>query len=107
MLVYRVVETALCGQTIDEYEQRGEGKRVCRPRPTYRGAAAVKVRWIAMIAVAGVFLGCKSDCQTAAETLCEASMKDYYGEVTQKLGEKWAEDSLEKCVAEQVLQCES
>ncbi len=67
------------------------------------------IKWIdiAMLAIAGVSLSCKSDCQTAAEALCETSMKKNYGEVTQKLGDEWAEDSLKKCVAEQVLRCES
>ena len=67
----------------------------------------IKWRDIAMLAIAGIFLSCKSDCQTAAETLCEASMKENYDEVAQKLGEEWAEDSLKKCVAEQLLRCES
>lgn len=66
----------------------------------------MSARWIAVVAVAGVFLGCKGDCQTAAEALCETSMKENYEEAAQKLGEKWAEDSLKKCVAEQVLRCE-
>jgi hypothetical protein len=65
-----------------------------------------KWRNIAMFAIAGVFLSCKSDCQTAAEAVCETTMKETYGEATQKLGEEWAEDSLKKCVAEQVAQCE-
>jgi hypothetical protein len=66
----------------------------------------MSTRWIAVVAVAGVFLGCKDNCQTAAETLCETSMKENYDEVVQKLGTKWAEDSLKKCVAEQILRCE-
>ena len=41
MLVYRVVETALCGQTIDEYEPNGvrekefaaPGRRIEEPQP--------------------------------------------------------------------------
>jgi len=56
--------------------------------------------------LAAPLLSCGSDCQTTAETQCETSMKEYYGEATQKLGEEWAEDSLKKCIAEQVLQCE-
>ena len=64
------------------------------------------VRWIAVVALAGVSLGCKSDCQTAAQAACETSMKENYEEAAKKLGAKWAEDSLKKCVAEQVLQCE-
>ena len=66
----------------------------------------MSARWIAVVAVAGVILGCKNDCQSTAETLCETSMKENYEEAAQKLGEKWAEDALKKCVAEQVLRCE-
>ena len=66
----------------------------------------MSARWIAVVAVAGVFLGCKSDCQTTAEALCEATMKENYGEAAKALGEEWAEDSLKKCVAEQVIRCE-
>jgi hypothetical protein len=66
----------------------------------------MSARWIAVVAVAGVFLGCKNDCQSTAETLCETSMKENYEKLEQKLGAKWVEDALKKCVAEQVLRCE-
>ena len=66
----------------------------------------MSTRWITVIAIAAAFLGCGSDCQTTAQTLCEATMKENYDDAAKKLGEEWAEDSLKKCVAEQVLQCE-
>jgi hypothetical protein len=104
-----VTEAALCGRAIDEYE-RGECEGVGALADANEGGAAMKpIKWIdiALLAIAGISLSCRSDCQSAAETLCEASMKENYEEVTQKLGEEWAEDSLKKCVAEQVLRCES